>query len=131
VAELHGGPEKWTSKHTSDIWMSQHPVDLSRLGYSGEKGMKVRSLDLQSREKREREEKSQISPLGGSGKKVSKVEPLNSRRRERRKALVLSLVGGRARRALIEGELYPFHDLGYRGIAEEESEVMTRELARL
>jgi hypothetical protein len=44
--------------------------------------------------------------------------------------LVLSLAGGRARRALTEGELYPFHDLGHREIAEEESEVTTRELAR-
>jgi hypothetical protein len=43
---------------------------------------------------------------------------------------VLSLAGGRARRALTEGELYPFRDLGYRGIAEEESEVTTHELAR-
>jgi hypothetical protein len=44
--------------------------------------------------------------------------------------LVLSLAGGRARRALTKGELYPFRDLGYRGIAEEETEVTTRELAR-
>jgi hypothetical protein len=61
---------------------------------------------------------------------VPKVEPLNSRRCERRKALVLSLAGGHARRALTKGELYPFRDLGYRKIAEEESEVTTRELAK-
>jgi hypothetical protein len=36
--------------------------------------------------------------------------------------LVLSLAGGCARRALTKGELYPFRDLGYRGIGEEESE---------
>jgi hypothetical protein len=77
------GPEKWTSGHTSDIRRSQHPIDLSCLGYSGEKGTKVRAFDSRSCEKREREEKSQISPLGGSGKKVPKVEPLNSRRCER------------------------------------------------
>jgi hypothetical protein len=78
VAELHGGPKKWTSRHTSDIRRSQHPIDLSRLGYSEVKGTKVQALDSRSREKREREEKGQILPLRGSGRKVPKVEPLNS-----------------------------------------------------
>jgi hypothetical protein len=104
VAELHSGPRNLTSRHASHIWRSQHPVDLSRLGDSGEKGTKVRALDSRSREKREREEESQISPLGGSGKKRGKARRLNSRRRERRKALVLSLADGRARRALTKGE---------------------------
>jgi hypothetical protein len=44
--------------------------------------------------------------------------------------LVLSLAGGRARRALTKGELYPFHDLGYREIAEEESKVTTHKLVK-
>jgi hypothetical protein len=44
--------------------------------------------------------------------------------------LVLSLAGGHARRALKKRELYPFHDLGYREIAEEESKVTTRELTK-
>jgi hypothetical protein len=43
---------------------------------------------------------------------------------------VLSLAGGRARRALTKGELYPFHDLGYCEIVEEESKVTTRELVK-
>ena len=43
---------------------------------------------------------------------------------------MLSLVSGRVKRALIEGELYPFRNIGYCRIAEEESEVTTRELAR-
>jgi hypothetical protein len=53
VAELHGGPGKWTSGHASHIWRSQHPVDLSHLGDSGDKGTKVRAFDSRSREKRE------------------------------------------------------------------------------
>jgi hypothetical protein len=66
--------------------------------------MRVRALDSRSRKKREREEKSQISYLGGLGKKRSKARRVNSRRHERPKALVLSLAGGRARRALKKGE---------------------------
>jgi hypothetical protein len=38
----------------------------------------------------------------GFGRKGAKVGSLNSRRRERREVLVLSLAGGRARRALME-----------------------------
>jgi hypothetical protein len=45
--------------------------------------------------------------------------------------LVQSLAGGRARNALTEEELYPFRDLGYRKVGEEESGVTTHELARL
>jgi hypothetical protein len=60
-----------------------------------------------------------------------KVGPLNLRRRARRKVLVLSLAGGHARRALTKGDLYPFHDLRYHRITEEESEVTTRQLERL
>jgi hypothetical protein len=56
---------------------------------------------------------------------------LNSRRHERRKVLALSLADGYARRALTKGEMYPFHDLGYREIAEEESGATTRKLTRL
>jgi hypothetical protein len=36
--------------HTSDIQRSQHPIDLSRLGDSGEKGMKVQAFDSRSHE---------------------------------------------------------------------------------
>jgi hypothetical protein len=45
--------------------------------------------------------------------------------------LALSLAGGRARRALMEEELYPFCDLRYREIGEEELGVRTRELTKL
>jgi hypothetical protein len=45
--------------------------------------------------------------------------------------LALSLAGGRARRALMEEELYPFCDLGYCNIGEEESGFTTRELVKL
>jgi hypothetical protein len=51
VVELHSGPRNLTSRHASHIWRSQHPVDLSRLRDSGEKGTKVRALDSRSREK--------------------------------------------------------------------------------
>jgi hypothetical protein len=44
--------------------------------------------------------------------------------------LALSLASGHAWRALTEKELYPFRDLGYREIGEEESNVSTRELAK-
>jgi hypothetical protein len=44
---------------------------------------------------------------------------------------VLSLAGGRARKELTEEEIYPFHDLGYHEIGEEESGVTIHELARL
>jgi hypothetical protein len=44
---------------------------------------------------------------------------------------VLSLAGGHARKVLTERELYPFRDLGYRGIGKEESRVLTHELTRL
>jgi hypothetical protein len=43
--------------------------------------------------------------------------------------LALSLAGGRAKKALTKEELYPFHDLGYRGIEKEELGVTTHELA--
>jgi hypothetical protein len=39
VAELHSGPGSLTSRHTLHIWRSQHPIDLSRLGDSGDKEM--------------------------------------------------------------------------------------------
>jgi hypothetical protein len=43
--------------------------------------------------------------------------------------LALSLSGGHVKKALIKEELYPFRDLGYRGIEKEELGVTTHELA--
>jgi hypothetical protein len=50
VAELHSGPENLTNGHTSPIGSSQHPVDLSHLGDSGDKGMEARAFNSRSRE---------------------------------------------------------------------------------
>jgi hypothetical protein len=49
-------------------------------------------------------------------------------RRERQDELALSLASGHTQKVLIEKELYPFRDLEYREIGEEESGVMTHEL---
>jgi hypothetical protein len=45
--------------------------------------------------------------------------------------LALSLAGGRARKVLTGEEIYPFRDLGYHEIGEEELGFTTRELMRL
>jgi hypothetical protein len=51
MAEPQGGPGRWTDGHTSHIWRNQHPVDLSRLGDSGEKGTKVGPLNSRRHER--------------------------------------------------------------------------------